>query len=204
MTKHKNQVPMKTLLVIATALIVGGWMYSDLYVTPAPMSTIAQQTETSAPLDASTFKPVRDFSYADINGQKGSLAKWRGKTVLVSLWASWCAPCVTEFPALVDFAAGRDDVVLLALSADNSVADIRKFIAKQDDHVRQSLKKNNVIVALDKGRDIARGVFSTERYPEAFFITPEGQIARKVIGATDWHAPEFEQFADQLSALKSH
>lgn len=203
MTKRKNQFPVKTLLVIVTALIVGGWMYSDLYVTPAPTFTMAQQDEAGMPLDASTFKPVRDFSYTDINGNKGSLAKWRGKTVLVSLWASWCAPCVTEFPALVDFAAGRDDVVLLALSADHSVADIRKFIARQDDHVRQSLEKSNVIVALDKGRDVARGVFSTERYPEAFFITPEGKIARKVIGATDWHAPEFGQLADQLSVLKS-
>lgn len=43
----------------------------------------------------------------------------KGKPVLVSLWATWCAPCVEEFPALVALAQKRKDIVFLSVSIDD-------------------------------------------------------------------------------------
>ena len=68
---------------------------------------------------AGTPAPVAVFVLGDARGQAVTLAGFRGRRVLVNLWATWCAPCVHEMPALNAFAAksgGR--LTVLAISQD--------------------------------------------------------------------------------------
>ena len=43
---------------------------------------------------------VPDLSFKDAEGRERTLADWRGRTVLLNLWATWCVPCRKEMPAL--------------------------------------------------------------------------------------------------------
>jgi len=58
---------------------------------------------------------VPDLTFKDANGRDRSLAEWRGRTVLLNLWATWCVPCRREMPALdalqADLGGPRFDVV---------------------------------------------------------------------------------------------
>ena len=55
----------------------------------------------------------------DGSGVRRLVEAHRGRKVVVSLWATWCDPCVEEFPWIMDLARARKDVVFLAVSIDD-------------------------------------------------------------------------------------
>lgn len=60
------------------------------------------------------------FTYPDVNGKQVSLADFRGKLILVDIWATWCGPCVKEIPSLkqLEQELHGKDVVFLSISVD--------------------------------------------------------------------------------------
>lgn len=73
-----------------------------------------------------------DTSFLDLNGNVRSLNEWRGKTVLVNFWATWCAPCREEIPLLnqaaVEFEAKDIQIVGVAVDELSDVVAFRKKI----------------------------------------------------------------------------
>ncbi len=62
--------------------------------------------------------PAPDAQFEDPAGEPASFADFRGKPLLVNLWATWCAPCIAEMPALDALAARQSGLQVLALSQD--------------------------------------------------------------------------------------
>lgn len=58
------------------------------------------------------------FSLVDIEGRSHQLENYRGKWVLVNIWATWCPPCVAEMPELEALHKSRNDLVVLGVSVD--------------------------------------------------------------------------------------
>lgn len=79
------------------------------------------QIQSQAPAAADFEIPLRD-------GGTFRMVEQRGKKVVLSFWASWCAPCRRELPALSRWAKSHPDVVLLAVNVDRKAADAEKFI----------------------------------------------------------------------------
>jgi thiol-disulfide isomerase/thioredoxin len=79
-------------------------------------------------------------AFTDMDGRPARLRDFAGKPVLVNLWATWCAPCVAELPAL-DRAAGQLRVPVIAVSQDlDGAAKVRPFLAAHPaPHVRPYL-----------------------------------------------------------------
>ena len=65
-------------------------------------------------------KPLPDLAFQDGAGKPVKLSDWKGKVVLVNLWATWCAPCRKEMPDLSKLQAelGSDQFEVLAISVD--------------------------------------------------------------------------------------
>ena len=134
------------IAICAGLLTYGLTVYLDSGSPPGkPESVEAPLSGDSPDLGAET--PA--FSFTDINGESRNIRDFEGKIVILNFWASWCPPCIKEFPLLLDAAANhKDDVVLIALSSDHDKQAMNRFI--------NSLKKDfdldsmpNVHIALD-------------------------------------------------------
>ncbi len=79
----------------------------------------SQGKPLAARLDRSQAgKPAPAVRFEMRDGSSASVADFRGKPVLVNLWATWCAPCIAELPDLDEMAEGRPGLTVLAISQD--------------------------------------------------------------------------------------
>ncbi len=117
------------------------------------------------------------------------LSQFRGKTVLLNFWASWCPPCVEEMPSLVQLQKELgDQVVVLAISEDSD-----------DNAYRQFIRDHNI--DLFTVRDPTQKVstrYGTFKFPETYVIDKDGVIRRKFIGEADWTSPEIVAYLKKL------
>jgi len=81
---------------------------------------------------------VPDLAFTDGEGQPKKLSDWRGKTVLLNLWATWCVPCRKEMPALDRLQAklGSDKFEVLAINIDTRDLDKPKTFLKEENLTR--------------------------------------------------------------------
>ena len=111
--------------------------------------------------------PGRTLESLDGDGS-GSIADYRGKWVLVNLWASWCTPCRQEAPALEDFNkthSGSDFTVLGVDSKDLS-GDAKRFISEFGVTYPQ----------LHDGPGSLADDLGTKGFPESFLVDPAGKV----------------------------
>jgi thiol-disulfide isomerase/thioredoxin len=89
--------------------------------------------EVAALAVAGASKRLPELAFQDASGQPKTLADWRGRTVLLNLWATWCVPCRKEMPALDDLQAklGGADFEVVAVNIDTQNPDKPKNWLKE-------------------------------------------------------------------------
>jgi thiol-disulfide isomerase/thioredoxin len=133
-------------------------------------------------------KQVPTIQFVDGEGQPRSLADFRGKAVLLNIWATWCVPCRKEMPALdrLEAALGGPDFQVVPLSIDRGGADVvRKFFAEI------GIKKLEMY--LDVSGDASRQL-SVVGLPTTLLLDREGREIGRLIGPAEWDEPENVQF----------
>jgi len=133
-------------------------------------------------------KPVAAIKLDDAQGQSRNLADFKGKVVLLNIWATWCGPCRKEMPALdrLQAALGGPDFEVVALSIDRGGVDaVRKFFA--DVGVR------NLAMYLDSSGQALR-TLSALGLPTTLLIDRDGREIGRLIGPAVWDSPEMVEF----------
>jgi thiol-disulfide isomerase/thioredoxin len=89
--------------------------------------------EVAAVNVAKSLLKVPDLSFQDVNGKPLTLADWRGRTVLLNLWATWCVPCRKEMPALdaLQQKLGSPDFQVVAVNIDTRDPEKPKTFLKE-------------------------------------------------------------------------
>jgi len=131
-----------------------------------------------------------ELNFVDAEGKERKLSDFRGKLVLLNLWATWCAPCVKEMPSLERLQAkrGGDRFIVLALSQDRGgLFQVRQF------YEAQGLKGLEIFV--DKTMASARAL-KAGALPTTLLIDPDGREIGRLIGAAEWDAPEAITYID--------
>lgn len=136
-------------------------------------------------------KPLPDIRFADGDGRPRALADFRGKVVLVNLWATWCAPCRREMPTLdrLQAALGGPDFEVVALSIDRAGIDaVRKFYSE--------VGVKHLGLYID-GTGKAAGALGAVGIPTTLLIGRDGREIGRLAGAAEWDAPEMIAFIRQ-------
>ena len=142
---------------------------------------LLSRTPSTAPAAVGSIAP--DFSLADLDGNPIHLADLRGRPVIVNFWASWCGPCVEEFPLLRDAVAehGDDGLAVIGIVFDDRSEAARGF-----------MRRNEATwpAAMDPGQRVADayGILSV---PETFFIGRDGTVVARQIG--QFSAPSLDE-----------
>jgi cytochrome c biogenesis protein CcmG/thiol:disulfide interchange protein DsbE len=115
-----------------------------------------------------------DFALADLDGEPVRLADYVGRPVLLNFWASWCLPCVEEFPILAE---------ALEVHADFGLAVIGIVYRDRSEAARAFGEQLGATwpLVMDPGERVARayGVFGP---PESWLIGPDGMVISRHIG----------------------
>lgn len=129
-------------------------------------------------------KQAGDFTLKDEKGNTVHLADYKGQVVLLHFWASWCNPCVVEFPTLNNLyhAMEGKPFVILAVSMDEG--------GKKDIDAFRKNVKFDFNAVLNPDQTVA-DLYGTFRLPESFIIDKNGKVARKIVGPQDWTNPEW-------------
>ncbi|MBV8534694.1 MAG: TlpA family protein disulfide reductase [Alphaproteobacteria bacterium] len=138
------------------------------------------------------FKPqaqaraAPEIAFTDAAGHSLSLADFRGKTVLLNFWATWCAPCVKEMPSLdrLQQRLGGDRFAVVAISVDREgLSVVRPFLA-------QTQIQGLATYVDPKGASMR--AFGVRGLPTTFVIDRSGKEAGHIEGQAAWDTPEAE------------
>ena len=118
-----------------------------------------------------------DFTLRDVEGHQVWLSDFKGKTVLLAFWATWCPPCKEELPLLQKiYEQHYKDLVILAVDDENP-ATIRDFLRA---------KHYSFTALVDSKRAVLRE-FAIHFIPTAIVINPDGIVTQEVTG---WEGPQ--------------
>jgi len=129
--------------------------------------------------------PAPEISFLDEDGNSRTLEDFRGKVVVLNLWATWCAPCRREMPSLDRLQAehGGDDLLVLPLSQDRGEAQ------EQIDAFFEELGLENLAVFRDPKASAGRA-FRAPGLPTTIVIDREGREVGRVLGHAEWDSAE--------------
>jgi len=127
-------------------------------------------------------EPAPEFTLPGLDGNMVKLVDYKGKVVLLNIWATWCPPCVEEMPSMEKLyqELKDEDFQILAVSIDVSGGNV----------VAPFMKKHKLsFPALTDTQGTLKSLYRTTGVPESFIIDKDGIIAEKIIGPRDWATP---------------
>ena len=162
-------------------------------VVPVPAAAVKPLAEKLTRPDKPS--PPPDYAFLDEHGKSVKIADYKGKVVVLNLWATWCAPCRAEMPTLARMAASYKDkpVEFVALSIDNpeAAAKARLFIA-----ANAPLKFFND----PDGKIIFKVSPPAQGAPTTIIYGKDGLEKSRVSGDADWNSPEAHALVDAALA----
>jgi thiol-disulfide isomerase/thioredoxin len=144
-------------------------------------------------------RPVPEIRFQDDQGHNLTLANFRGRVVLLNLWATWCAPCRNEMPTidLLQSRLGGKDFQVIALSID------RKGIEAVKDFHREVGVEKLAIYLDPSGKGTHDLDLAIPGVPTTLLINREGgEVARK-LGEAQWNSPELMSLVEKTIHAQS-
>ena len=174
-----NRILLIAIAVVLAVIGVVWWLSSQvtdelggtLRIGAAPVSRFAPMEA-----DFAAVKPV------DGTGQPADMVPYRGKALLVNLWATWCAPCIKELPSLgmlqQDLGGEQFQVVTIAID-ERDPTKIEPFLAQHG--------ATNLPVLIDRDRTIEK-VAKIIALPTSLLVDRDGKVKAMVTGDACWNS----------------
>ena len=197
--KKSTRLPLVAAGVVVLAAITGYYWYQADGRKAGPAETAAEATApipaggVSRDLATGTLaaflvhpqpKPLPDIAFQDGAGKPLKLSDWKGRVVLINLWATWCAPCRKEMPdlAALQKELGSDQFEVVAISVDRKGAEASSAFLKETgaDNLKLYVEPTTRIV----------GDLQSAGLPATILVDRQGREIGRLLGPAHWAAPE--------------
>lgn len=138
---------------------------ADAATSPMPLG-FNPVVETIGPVGVGEEIPELRF---ELDGVTRRLSEYRGKSLLINFWATWCEPCRREMPDLEAISRERSDVVVIGVNLRESADQVSAFASEVD---------VTFPTLLDRTGDVTRYFGVGVGLPTTYFVDAQGQIRR--------------------------
>jgi thiol-disulfide isomerase/thioredoxin len=169
-------------MLVALVAAAGGWWFMGSGGAAPPGMPKYQALDPA--------QPAPDLAFTDAQGRPLTLKDFRGRVVLLNLWATWCAPCIEEMPSLDKLQArlGGPEFEVLALSLDRGGWN-------QVEPFARKLGLRHLSYYLDPPSS-AMGALKPRGLPTTYLIDRDGRMVGKLEGAADWSSPAAQRLIE--------
>jgi thiol-disulfide isomerase/thioredoxin len=147
-------------------------------LAPLAHGEVAALTMATAPLR------LPDLAFEDADGKPRRLSDWRGKTVLVNLWATWCVPCRKEMPALDNLQAklGGKDFEVVAVNIDTRDPEKPKNFLKEANLTRLGYFADSKAKVFQDLKNVGKAL----GMPTSVLVDGQGCEIANLAGPAEW------------------
>jgi thiol-disulfide isomerase/thioredoxin len=169
-SSHSNpRASWRALRALLSALILGAVAATGQAIAKKPGELEIGQT-------------LRDATMLGLNGPSRRLSDFRGKPLIINVWASWCGPCRQEMASLERLAWQEHAVPfsIIGISTDD-----------YPDNAKQLLKGTNATIShFIDNKLLLENMLGASRLPLTVFVNADGRVVDKLYGARQWDGPE--------------
>lgn len=182
--KKRDFTLTKKYVAIYSVLFVGALMVfvSHFYETPITPEDIQVQTDLGEQKSAVGYQAPR-FTVRNLQGNRVSFSEFKGKVVILNLWATWCGPCRIEMPGFEALYRRfrTEGLTILGVSLDKDAdAKVQEFVDEHD---------LSFPILLDDRKEVENR-YNTFTIPSTYVIDRSGRIVAVVDGAKNWESQE--------------
>lgn len=126
--KKKSIIIWSVAIILVAVAVFTTYQYNN---KPAPLPTPPAAEQTPAPEEEVVESiAALDFTLEDMNGNKVTLSDYKGKTIFLNFWASWCGPCTYEMPFIEQLHKDNkdSDFVIITVNLEETKSTISKFM----------------------------------------------------------------------------
>lgn len=142
--------------------------------------------------------PAKNFSLPYWDKDKNlSLESLKGKPIFLHFWATWCFPCIEEFPELIQVAEQYkdSDLQFVAISLDKNKEDIQRFFMR---YPKLQKAKQYFHILMDRTSEVAYQYNAHMHVPKTFLIDRKLILQYQLNGAQAWASPHFVPYYEKL------
>ncbi|RTR31308.1 TlpA family protein disulfide reductase [Shewanella atlantica] len=186
-----NKTLILTCLLAFTSVFIPAVAKSNkVYNTGEP---IIKPMIMSRFIEMQSAREVPDVTFIDTEGGEVNLKQYKGKVVMVNLWATWCAPCIKEIPQMENIRQTNidKDLVVLPISIDEETDKVKPFLAR---HGLAHYK-----TWLDPNKDIDQ-VMPADVVPATYVFDGSGNLIGFLRGYLDWGDEDVQPYLEKLVA----
>jgi thiol-disulfide isomerase/thioredoxin len=184
------------LTIIAVVAVLAATYLADRATRQPRKGVVRVAAGNSAGKPNAAGKPVPEITLKDLDGKDLSLSQYKGKVVLLNLWATWCAPCLGEIPELIEiqqkYAARGFTIIGIAMD-DEGASVVTPWVQKQRFDVNGAKSQMNypIVIGNDAAADKLGGMIGL---PTSILVSRDGKVVKRTTGALSYD--EFSQWIE--------
>ena len=179
------------MVAVLLVLRYTGILSGISYVTGSLLlKTGAMNAGVEAPIVAKSFN--YNFKVKDLDGNVIDFKTFKGKTIFLNVWATWCGPCRIEMPSIQKLyeKVKRDEIVFIMLAVDDR---------KSFDKVVNFVKEKEYTFPVYVPHEFLPDQLMVRTIPTTFVVNSQGKIATQETGAANYDTEEFKAFLEGLA-----